>query len=422
MLFEKKLYSILFSKVCDRHFPDIYFTQYHFTANNYNNNSKVAVYHTFMKNFLNGKEENDKFMEIYAETERIYKVFNRFYNNHVLKKTNVYPATTDMNLEPLYMLSKRHKFRFIHENTVYTFSVKDMIRIINSDLLAHNQFFSLAKMPRNPYNNISFTQEILYNFYLFLLDTRYTSVPEVFRRFVKCSLSPDKFLLENEYYIRERIIENYDKQLTQNELYEEIIMFLRSYRIPNLFIHIDFPKTPVIERFRTVIKYFWHATYNLSSSIRRHYQTLLNKTIVHTVNENPVFGRLILKRGYDRSKYPHLQFKITNLLDRTIPDYDSFDRIKEFMENGTIEPIIYSDDESEPEFNIHLPLTPPPIPPPPILEDIELEIDDEELEDNENLESQQEEESNDEINIEDESDYSDYSDNSINNDDYMEVD
>ena len=128
------------------------------------------------------------------------QLYNQLFQKYGLNPNNFYQvlgATTDMNLEPLYILSKRHKFRFIHENTVYTFSVKDMIRIINSDLLAHNQFFSLAKMPRHAYNNIPFSQEILYNFYLFLLDTRYTSVPEVFRRFVKCSLSPDKFLLEN---------------------------------------------------------------------------------------------------------------------------------------------------------------------------------------------------------------------------------
>ena len=369
MFLAKNPYSFIFSKVCDKHFPDIYFTQFHFTANNYNNKSKISVYNLFMKNFLNGKSENDKFMEIYEETDRIFRVFTRFYNNHALKKTNIYPSTTDMNLEPLELLSERNKFTFIHEKTVYTFSVKDMIRIINSELLAHDRFFSTPKMPRNPYNNVPFTESILYNFYLYLLETRYTSVPEVFRRFVKSSLSLDIFLLKNEYYIREIIIENYDKQLTQKELYEEIILFLRSYKITNFCIHIDFPKKKVISRFKKVLKYFWHATYNLASVMRRHYQEVLNKTIMNVLNDNPIFGRLVLKRKYDKDEYPHLHFKITNILDNTIPDYDSLDKITEYMENGINEPIfIFShddDDDSEPNSSIHLPV------PFPFPEDIE---------------------------------------------------
>ena len=220
-----------------------------------------------------------------------------------------------------------------------------MIRIINTNLIAHDSYlFSMPTFPKNPYNNIEFTDGILYNLYLHLIS--YSKIPEIFKRFVDCSLSLNKFARKNEVFIREYYINNYDKILTFEQIYQEIIFFLKFQNIPHLFIHVDFPKEKVVQKFKNCFKYFMHSNYNLSALSRKYYYTLLNKKISYFIKNDITFGRIILKRGYKKKNYPHINYKMVNLMDQRIPDFHIMKTMYAFMEFGGVLP------DNEPNNNL----------------------------------------------------------------------
>lgn len=329
----KKIFSILFNKICCKYFPDVNHSIYHFTAYNFEYDTRITVYNNFLNSSINTQEQKETFIKIYNEATSLLRFFQKSYSRIIYKKTKIHSSVLDMKLEPLYLLNKKNKFTFIHNNKIYTFSVSDMIRIINSSLMAHDKFFNCPKFPSNPYNNVKFTETILYNLYYHMVE-HYITVPEIFKRFVDCSMTIKTFLRRNENFVREYNINTYDRTLTADELYQEIILFLRLQKIDNLFIHIDYPKKEVIEKFRTIIKYMWHSNYNLSALSRIYYYSQLNKKLKHFINTEITFGRVILKNKFSAKKYPHGHYPIVNMLDRRIPDYDSLDDIYNAMRDG----------------------------------------------------------------------------------------
>lgn len=351
MFYGKKSFSILFNRICNNYFPGKNYTIYHFCLYDFDNMSKVSTFKKFMSNFIYTDQDKQKYMEIYSKTFILYRVFTRFYQNHVKRKMTKSPFNANIMLTPLTEFKDIQKFDFVHENTLYTFTVQDLLKIIKNSLLSHDRFFLSPNYPKNPYNNLNFTETSLYNFYFFLLQNNYT-VPELFRRFFYSNFNTEIFLRKNEHFIRELIIDNYANQLTCNELYEEIILFLRSIKLQGLFIHIDYPKKYVIDKFNDVITCFWHSNYNLSSEMRKYNFNKMNYKLMDILEDITTFGRVILKRNYKKKDYPHIHYKITNLLDQTIPNYDSLKDVISFMEKGQAQiNTLDSDSDENDEIN-----------------------------------------------------------------------
>jgi len=345
MFSTRKIFSLLFGKLCNKYFPTTNYTIFHFTTSSFLHNDKITIYNNFLNSAITHKKDKIVFIKLYNETHVLMNVFHKFYNKISHKKTEMYDSELDMSFEPLNNLNTKYKYTFFHVDKLYTFSVSDMIRIINTNLIAHDSYlFSMPTFPKNPYNNIEFTDGILYNLYLHLIS--YSKIPEIFKRFVDCSLSLNKFARKNEVFIREYYINNYDKILTFEQIYQEIIFFLKFQNIPHLFIHVDFPKEKVVQKFKNCFKYFMHSNYNLSALSRKYYYTLLNKKISYFIKNDITFGRIILKRGYKKKNYPHINYKMVNLMDQRIPDFHIMKTMYAFMEFGGVLP------DNEPNNNL----------------------------------------------------------------------
>ena len=217
-------FGIIYDQLCKITFDKPY-SIFHFQTYDYKRENKFTVIERFLKNPTRTSEESQTMNKLFNKTQSVLNVFNKFYARHCAKKAIRYNCNLDLNLEPLFNLKEKNKFTFIHENTKFTFSNRDMLKIIKSGLLSHDNFFSNCHMPRNPYTNVEFTTCILYNFYFHLQDNHF-KIPELVRRFFNEGFYLNRFLRKNDSYVRECIVDNYAMQLTLNDLYEEIIMFL----------------------------------------------------------------------------------------------------------------------------------------------------------------------------------------------------
>lgn len=325
-----KPFAIIYNKVCKNTIKTPY-TIFSFQAYDFNRENKFSVLKKFLKNSIHNINDQKTFGILFRKTQAVQNVFNRFYANHCVKKAIRYNCNLDLNLEPLFNFKEKNKFSFIQENTRFIFSNKDMLKIIKSGLLSHDSFFSQCHMPRNPYTNLDFNPCILYNFYFYLQKHNF-KIPELFRRFFNESFDINIFLRKNESYVREDIIDNYALQLTLNELYEEIIMFLRIVKLNCLYIHIDFSKKQVVNAFQKIYTDYLHSRFDLTEDSRAFFNKKMQRTLNKFISENKTFGRIILKRTTKKSE--HHYYKIHNLLSLEIPDFQSINNIYKFMEMG----------------------------------------------------------------------------------------
>ena len=333
MLNYHKPFSTLYYKVCNTELKTPY-TIYHFTAYKFERNSRCTVFNEFITNAKYSEDEKKIFTSIYHKTWNIYKLFTILYNDRLTKKMTLYSCSRDLNFEPMSNIKDKYKFSFSQKNKIYTFTVKDMIRIIKNGLLNHDHYFSDPKIAKNPYNNVVLSKTILYNFYFYLLNSNIL-IPECLRRFFKAGFVCRKFFRDNQFYLREQIINNYTSELTHDELYEEIILLLRSLKV-NMYIHIDYSKMHVIEKCEKIFICYLHTQYNLSNESKHYYSRKMNHLIKAIMNSDNMFGRVMVKKRYNKEEYPHWNYKYHNLLDPIIPKFDSLDEIYHFMEHGTI--------------------------------------------------------------------------------------
>ena len=334
MFVYKKPFTHIFLHVSDFLYMTDTYTPYvfHFQAYNLDTKSKFNVFHNFLYNNINSKEDKERFKIIFLKSQQIYYMLLKFYNKYCYKKSVKYDNNLDLSMEPLYKLNPNQKFKMLHENTSYNFKINDLVKIIKGDLLNHDRFFPDPKFPKNPFNNIPLTPTNFYNFYFFLLENKY-HIPEIITAFYRSDLNIQKFIRENEILIRSESIKNYHKHITSEELFEEIILLLRSFKIKNLYLHIDFPRNTVVSKTLSVVKKYWHSEFEFTERSRRYYRSQMFIELDNFLKNNKNFGRIYNKRG-EKKELPHQDYKIHNLLAAEIPDYQSLKNIIRHMKRG----------------------------------------------------------------------------------------
>lgn len=355
MFIYKKPFTHIFLHVADSLYKTDTYTPYifHFQAYDFDTKNKFDVFHKFLYNNVNTEEDRERFKTVFQKSQQIYYMLLRFYNKYSYKKSVKYDNNLDLSMEPLYKLKPNQKFKMLHENTTYIFKINDLVKIIKCDLLNHDRFFPDPKFPKNPFNNIPFTPTIFYNFYFFLLENKY-HIPEIITAFYRSDLNIQKFIRENEILIRSESIKKYDKDITSDELFEEVILLLRSFKIRNLYLHIDFPRNTVISKTLNLVKKYWHSEFEFTERSRRYYRSQMFIELDNFLKNNKNFGRIYFKRG-EKRELPHQDYKIHNLLAPEIPDYQSLKNIIQHMKTGTpvINPrqiYIHLDDEDDGEL------------------------------------------------------------------------
>ena len=338
--FNKKPFAILYNHYCKYVFKNKV-SIFIFQVYDFEHGNKYDVLKNFLDNPCQRTNEKMQLVDLFRKTQAVLNTFRKFYNNHSAKKAICYDCTTDLDLEPLYLIKDKLKFKFIQDNTLFTFTNKDLLKIISNSLLHHDNFFADALFPKNPYTNVKISKTILYNFYFYLLKNNFR-IPEVFRRFYYCNFDLNVFMRKHDSYIRETSIDNYHKQISMKQHYEEIILFLRSIQIDCIYIHIDFPKKSVIDAFSKIYRHHLHSRFDLSADNRRYHCRKFRSLLNEFMNKNKTFGRIIHKRGEKLCEHNHYKFK--NLLCSLIPNFQSLDSIYKYMEKGEH---IFDDDDDD---------------------------------------------------------------------------
>jgi len=258
-----------------------------FKGDDYTTNIKYKFF--YAKNILRHKyidhDYKELFIELFNTTQRQYFGLLKMKQMWKYKTTKDYEVYTDLNCVELCEIHDKYKITLLDNHRKFTFTYYDLIKIINNALAFSDEFYITPIQIKNPYNNILFTDTNLYIIYLSILESN-MKMPLLFERFFKVNFNIEEFHLNNDFLIREHIINNYIN-IEQEELGNYILKMLQTFNKSKLYdknkIIIDksFPFKTLLDDMSPFVKSFLQSEFSVDRHIRsinkKRYMTALTK-------------------------------------------------------------------------------------------------------------------------------------------------
>jgi hypothetical protein len=219
----------------------------------YENNLTINNKFKLFKKMLAVGDGLDDFMN----AQCVYHIMTKYIR---IKKSKKMEIATDMVLNELDDYNSKLKIDIIQNSMSYTFYIMDLHRIWKNALTYSESMMCLPYRPKNPYNNVEFTDSNLYNIYYTLLFGGYQIDPFV-QSFVRHSFDKENYLSENYVHLYERSITSYIERLLEDDMYMYKILIVihgiykRSF-LNKVYISTSFPidvKKYVVKKCRRLL-------------------------------------------------------------------------------------------------------------------------------------------------------------------------
>lgn len=245
--------------------------------------------------------------------QRTLNAINKFKQLYKIKyKYKVYDIDTDINLTPLTEFKKNHIISLIENDTIYKFSVFDLVKIIKNSLFSNKYMNNVVRTPRNPYTNSSFSYHNLYNMYFHILNYTNIHLPYYIHSYFQNGVKNNIFLYNNHFILRINAVKEYiDNEDDNNLLIQDIKdMFytILEYE-PDNIIEVEsidnMNKADTIEKCKVMLKYFLSIQmFNTNSSERSYVINSLIDEFYKFREKYPAFARkkirFVMNNEYNR--------------------------------------------------------------------------------------------------------------------------
>ncbi len=344
--------------------------------------TRLGIFNTFLKNdptYITVKDQNNLLKTIllirplnheikikyrkylimqdkthFYRAQRLYYILLRFVQMCKVRKAKVFDIDCDLRMAPFH---PRTKIQIIENLQIYPFSIHDLINVVKTALLQQNYMFSKPQYPKNPYTNMDFRINSLYNIYIKCLELK-LRIPIVITYFAECEFNMDIFVEKYKHTLSEWAIDTYlaKDAIVSESLVEDIYDMCYTH---NIKIHSEFPKDEVYSIFRPYLKYHYS---------KKNVSALLECFELY----NPFFGRKYkMANGEIYFDNRHLPFhEIKDVVFKSIYNTKMFNKINankykykdiycislepiknaEEEEEDNIEEI-YDDDDDEDEYD-----------------------------------------------------------------------
>ena len=238
-----------------------------------------------------------KYINLYIYSKHVYNILSRFVYKIKVKKTKKYQMTTDLYFNDLSLFPERQLINLLENNTIYTFRLTDLINIFNDSLLEIEGLFPVPKNPKNPYTNLHFSPNNLYNIYFNILKSNF-HIPIIIANFFNCQFKIN-LLLDNHYpYLKDKCILKFCKEGSSYEKYENIENMFFDYRTDIEWVYIPSIRSIRVsemmnycKKLNIALKYYLLGKFSPNNWTKDKYYNL-GKTVVKTFirnNDNLVF-------------------------------------------------------------------------------------------------------------------------------------
>ena len=236
---------------------------------------------------------------IFEKTQRTYFGISRFAYLWRVKHSKI-RIDCDLSLNPINEHSANSMI--IYQNgSKYMFKLSDLINICKSALIHANNFFATPLAPKNPYTNIEFATNILYEIYFAVRKSNYR-IPTLLQLYYLSGFNIDHFLKKNEAVIRHEYILDYVDNGDTADLIDWVESMLKHLKLhKKLIMDESFPNNIFLEAMRPFLKDYFISQYSLYKNVdSRKLFLRLKSNVSLFINANPGFGRKIMIRSCSR--------------------------------------------------------------------------------------------------------------------------
>ena len=260
-------------------------------------NAKIGTFsYAIVKNaylFFKEEHEIDQMIDLFYKAQKCYYGFLLLVKIYRKKK---YPIIVkdDLMLNPLER-TNHTTFELVQEKNIYLFAMRDLMNIIETSLSNACSFFPEPLVPKNPYNNISFSNAEIINIYLKSINTQFRS--QLLYNYISCHFDLKMFELHNEALLREMSIKRFVYKSPVNVLFPPINNMLQTNSYTrHLKIHKDFPCQKLVDIFRPYLYYDYIVNYDIQNTNKtNHFENILYKKLKQFYMFNPNFGKRMAK-------------------------------------------------------------------------------------------------------------------------------
>lgn len=247
------------------------------------------------------------------------KVFHTLTNCMRIKKAKQSSNDHDLLYNELSSYKEHLKITINHNNTLYTFVLRDLHNIWKTALTTNDNMIPTPIALKNPYDNIEFKTHTLYNIYFAML-FRGFHIDPLIHYFFKVNFNLQKFVDDNYVRLYEISLNDY----TENTLIENSNMyaFIQNIKLgyplhtKNIFVHNDLTidiKQYCVDKLKILLKYYCMFKFAndiscLHSKIEEYERKFIHE--LKKVNQH-IFCRPYLIREKVRGN--HAMLRVTNI-------------------------------------------------------------------------------------------------------------
>ena len=194
-----------------------------------------------------------------CNAQKVFHIMTKYMRIKRAKKADV---DHDLLYNDLSSFKERLKIDIYQEEMVFTFTLRDLHKMLLKSLTENNIMIPTPTKMKNPYNNIVFEPHNLYNIYFDMMFKGLTISPLIhnyFREGFKISL----FLNNNYVYLQEISMDDYTDELidTNRNMYSFVTTIKLRYPTitNNIYVSNTLPgdiKKICIDKFKKAIKYY----------------------------------------------------------------------------------------------------------------------------------------------------------------------
>ena len=262
------------------------------------------IYKSVIENVFISQESKDNILNKFSKAQFVYLSLCKLARLYKVRKAKYCEMNTDFCMIPLASFKKNMLIELYDEPTgiIYMFRISDILNIITNALSNSPDFFVEPLKIRNPYTNIAFSIAQLYTIYFRIKESNY-NMPFLFHQYFIDNLNLYNFKVNNEVYIRDIAIENYDINCDEHDKKEYIYEMLQEYSsiLKSISIHPSFPSEKVVETFKRFLPLHLTINFSLQPTKKFNAKKKLRQELSLFNKLNPTFGRKIYY-NYSKSK------------------------------------------------------------------------------------------------------------------------
>jgi len=205
-------------------------------------------------NTFNLHDKNELFSNFITCQRAIFGLYTlkRIIRN---KRSSYNNCDVDLNYNKLCDFRESKKINIIENQVIYTFTLQNLVNIINNSLAFHDDFFSEPSVIKNPYTNLKISYGALVNINEAFKRSSYKT-PILFERFFGCFFNIKTFELENDVLIREHNIKQFmisGSKEDKLKYINDMILFFnkkqKKLKKGKILIDTDYPKDMLLSTF-----------------------------------------------------------------------------------------------------------------------------------------------------------------------------